>query len=268
MRIVLCTGGFDPIHSGHIKLLNDAAELGDIVVVGVNSDEWLTRKKGRPFMPFDERVNIVNNMVMVYEAFGFDDSDGSASDAIAVALTRYPEADIVFANGGDRTEGNIPEMEVYDEHKQVTFEFSVGGDDKANSSSWILNEWKSPKTDRPWGYYRKLHQDGPQTHVKELAVLPGKSLSMQKHRHRNELWMVTSGVATVALSQHDVEDAVEQKIGPHGTLSIPVGWWHQLSNDTDEVVKIVEIQYGGRCMEEDIIRVGVDENYGASLYDQ
>ena len=58
-KIVLVTGGFDPIHSGHISYFKEAAKLGDWLVVGINSDEWLTRKKGKPFMPFGERETII-----------------------------------------------------------------------------------------------------------------------------------------------------------------------------------------------------------------
>ena len=62
MNIVLVTGGFDPLHSGHIEYFKAAKELGDHLVVGVNSDEWLTRKKGRPFMSFDERCAIIKEL--------------------------------------------------------------------------------------------------------------------------------------------------------------------------------------------------------------
>lgn len=267
-KIVLCSGGFDPVHSGHINLFKEARKLGDHLVVAVNSDEWLTRKKGRPFMPFEERLNIVASMGMVDGAFGFDDSDGSASDAIAQALKNWPDHHVIFANGGDRTEGNIPEMIGYEGQDQVSFEFGVGGTNKTNSSSWILSEWKSPRTERPWGYYRNLHQDGPNTRVKELGVNPGAKLSMQRHRLRSEKWMVTEGTATVLLANHSdqLETPDIWKLNRHDTIDIPVGTWHQLMNDTDSVVRITEIQYGENCMEEDIERIGVDADYGASLY--
>lgn len=268
--VVVVSGGFDPLHSGHIALFNAARALGDSLVVGVNSDAWLERKKGRAFMPFNERLNIIQNLGVVDEAYGFDDSDGSASDAIRIALQRWPEAGIIFANGGDRNKGNIPEMIGYEGQDQVAFTFGVGGSDKANSSSWILSEWKSPRTERPWGYYRNLHQDGPNTRVKELSVNPGAKLSMQRHKLRSELWMVTYGEATVLLAD-DLDQAVTPDIWllrKHDKLDIPVGTWHQLINDTDDVVRITEIQYGENCMEEDIERVGVDTTYGASLYDK
>lgn len=139
MRIVLVTGGFDPIHSGHIDYFNDARQLGDLLVVGVNSDDWLTRKKGKPFMTFAERSSIVANIKSVDVVIDFDDSDGSAKDAIRKVRNQFPSSRIIFANGGDRTSSNIPEMDIVDSN--LTFAFGVGGSFKKNSSSWILNNW-------------------------------------------------------------------------------------------------------------------------------
>lgn len=137
--IVIATGGFDPIHSGHIKYLNSAANLGDILVVGVNSDEWLRRKKGKEFLSFHERITIIKNLKSVHLAFGFNDEDGSAKDAIHHVRSYYPDDKIIFANGGDRTKTNIPEMDVEDSN--LEFKFGVGGETKDNSSSTILSNY-------------------------------------------------------------------------------------------------------------------------------
>ena len=143
MNIVLITGGFDPIHSGHIAYIKAAKEYAkvfkDMLIVGVNSDDWLIRKKGKAFLPFDERYTIVSNIKGVDLAINFDDSDNSAKDAIKKVRMMYPDAHIIFANGGDRNGKNIPEMDYHDTN--VTFVFGVGGEDKKNSSSWILNNW-------------------------------------------------------------------------------------------------------------------------------
>ena len=104
-------------------------------------------------------------------------------------------ADLIFANGGDRTASNIPEMDIDD--SRLEFVFGVGGFNKANSSSWILQEWKAPKTERPWGYYRVLHEVGNHVKLKELTVNPGAKLSMQRHSQRAEFWFVAEGEATV-----------------------------------------------------------------------
>ena len=142
-KIVLATGGFDPIHSGHIKLLQDSKTLGDILIVGVNSDNWLINKKGKPFLPFFERNLILKNIKMVDEVISWDDSDGSAIGAISKVIKKYPNSTIIFANGGDRTKKNIPELDAFKENKNVVFVFSVGGSNKINSSSKILKKWEN-----------------------------------------------------------------------------------------------------------------------------
>ena len=138
--VVLVTGGFDPIHSGHIAYFLSAKKLGDSLIVGLNSDEWLTRKKGKPFMTWDERAAVTSALKPVDSVFAFDDSDNTAIDAIRAALKDFPDSHIVFANGGDRGKDNIPEM-VF-ESDRVSFSFGIGGDDKKNSSSWILKNWE------------------------------------------------------------------------------------------------------------------------------
>ncbi len=105
-KIVLVTGGFDPIHSGHIAYFKAAKTLGDILIVGLNSDEWLERKKGRAFMPWNERLCVINNLAMVDEVYTFNDDDGSAKHFIQQVRAHYPTAELIFANGGDRTDKN------------------------------------------------------------------------------------------------------------------------------------------------------------------
>ena len=270
-KIVIVTGGFDPLHKGHISYLGAARELGDELWVGVNSDKWLARKKGQPFMQFEDRVAIIEALDCVDKTIAFDDSDGSAINAIALALDNTdPDLTqtIIFANGGDRTISNIPEMDAFVDNPKVKFVFGVGGEDKQNSSSWILTEWKTPKTKRVWGYYRNLHSDGPGVKVKELTVNPNSKLSMQMHDHRSEHWHVTHGIATVNTSTGEPDTPVwrrnykTQKLTKDETINIPVSTWHQLCNNTDDELRVVEIQHGENCIEEDIIRHGVDPYYG------
>ncbi len=138
MTVVVVTGGFDPVHSGHIDYFYAAKALGDKLWVGLNSDRWLTAKKGKPFMIWPERHAVVANLKPVDFVFAFDDNDGSAIDAIRLAR-KYTQEKIIFANGGDRTSTNIPEMDCGVDN--VEFVFGVGGENKKNSSSWILKKW-------------------------------------------------------------------------------------------------------------------------------
>jgi len=249
--IVLITGGFDPIHSGHISYIKAAKQLGDILVVGINSDEWLTRKKGSPFMPLKERAEIVRNIIGVDYVIDFSDDDDSAKRAIWMVRQSYPNDKIIFANGGDRTAVNIPEMSIQDNN--LAFVFGVGGEDKKNSSSWILQEWKAPKTERQWGYYRVLHEV-PGMKVKELTVNPGKSLSMQRHKLRSEYWVVSEGQAVINRATPLDFELPTALLNKHDQLHVAKQEWHQLTNPYNHPLKIVEIQYGEQCIEEDIER--------------
>ncbi len=255
MKVVLVTGGFDPLHSGHLAYFEEAKKLGDKLIVGVNSDDWLTRKKGRPFMCFEERASIIREMEIVDKVIGFDDSDDSACHAIFHTLSTHGDIKVIFANGGDRTNTTTPEYTTYGDMPNVEFVFGVGGEDKKNSSSWILDEWKAPKTERTWGYYRVIHEYDQHTKVKELAVPPGNKLSMQRHQERSEHWFIAEGTATVYTINTSSTDVETLGIyNQHESLHIPVGTWHQLANEHDTDLKLVEIQYGTNCVEEDIER--------------
>jgi hypothetical protein len=202
-------------------------------------------------MTWRERMIVLDNLHMVGEVIEFNDDDGSSIDAIRKVREKYPNDEIVFANGGDRTQENIPEQ-VFDD---VEFIFGVGGDNKANSSSWILEEWKTPKTTRAWGYYRVLHEVGPHTKLKELTVNPKTCLSMQRHDQRAEFWFVANGEATVyTLDDRTTDQEIKCQLTVHQNTFIAVNEWHQLCNETDQPLKLIEIQYGENCVEEDIER--------------
>ncbi len=136
----IVSGGFDPIHEGHIAMINASAEASNGVILLLNSDAWLIRKKGANFMNFNTRKVICENLKGVIDVLSFDDTDNSASDGIRRARAKYPDAELVFANGGDRTKYNIPETAACLECN-VEMKFGVGGDNKANASSKILKEY-------------------------------------------------------------------------------------------------------------------------------
>jgi D-beta-D-heptose 7-phosphate kinase/D-beta-D-heptose 1-phosphate adenosyltransferase len=255
MKIVLVTGGFDPLHSGHISYFKEAKQLGDYLVVGLNSDEWLTRKKGRPFMPLDERTAIVSALACVDEVITFNDSDNTACDAIHKVINFWKtDEEIIFANGGDRKLGSVPEEERFGNYDRISFSYGVGGNDKKNSSSWILDEWKTQKTERDWGYWRVLDDKPDKGYkVKELVIEPGKSLSDQRHFIRSEDWIVLEGIVKMDTEWDGIKESVHLRPGGL-TYKIGKEVWHKASNPGNDTAHILEVQWGTKCIEEDIER--------------
>ena len=250
MKIVIVSGGFDPVHSGHIAYIKSARSLGNKLVVALNSDAWLENKKGKFFMPFNERKAIIESISYVDEVIDFDDDDkGSAINALEKVKALYPNENILFANGGDRTNSNIPEMSV----SGIEFLFSVGGDDKKNSSSWILKNWQYYHEKRLWGSFYNLFEE-EQVKVKELIVDTGKGMSFQKHFKRHEIWMVSKGSCIVNYSKDNPDNKKSTQLSKFDHYLVPLGEWHQITNPFDETCHLIEIQYGEACIEDDIER--------------
>ena len=129
-KTIIVSGGFDPVHIGHIRMIVEASKHGDVIVV-TNSDDWLFRKKGFVFMEFEERAEILSSIKGVVRVSGVDDSDGTVCEAIRRLKPDY------FANGGDRKKHNTPEQSVCEE-LGIEMLWAVGGDYKANSSSTLV----------------------------------------------------------------------------------------------------------------------------------
>ena len=248
-NIVLVTGGFDPLHSGHIAYFKAARELGDHLIVGVNSDDWLTRKKGRPFMSFEERSAIIKELACVDRVIGFNDSDDTANHAIfQLQSTSGSNTKIIFANGGDRTKSNIPEMQ----YTNVEFVFGIGGEDKKNSSSWILKDWSQPTTERAWGRYTVLDK-GTGWQVKQLEFYEGHALSDQRHFKRSEHWHVVDGVINMFL-EDKAGNQTTTLLTPGDSIDIPTGYWHKVVNLDTKSAKVIEVWLGNELTEDDIER--------------
>ena len=150
-------------------------------------------KEKKVFMNIEERKNILLNIECVDEVITFNDDDsGSCIDALEKIKNKYPNENIIFCNGGDRNKNNIPEMKV----DGIEFRFGIGGDYKKNSSSSLLKNWKYDSEERIWGSFHNFY-DSKEVKVKELIVSPKKGMSFQKHKQRNEIWLVTNGSCEV-----------------------------------------------------------------------
>jgi len=249
VKVVIVSGGFDPLHSGHIAYLSDAGHLGDKLIVALNSDAWLTRKKGRPFMSFEERACIIDRLDMVDSVWGFDDSDGSVCKALEQAKKAYPSHEIIFCNGGDRTKNNIPEMAV----EGIEFIFGVGSENKSNSSSWILKEWKYPTERRVWGEYKVVHEED-EALVKLLIIEVDEEISYQRHFYRGEIWHIIEGQAMVKTSRGRPQNYQFDYLTSGQHFSIIPYEWHQVKNVGKVPLRIIEIQHGSYIGEDDIER--------------
>jgi cytidyltransferase-like protein len=140
--VSIVSGGFDPVHSGHVALLEGAARLGNVVVI-LNSDQWLTRKKGKPFMCWDERATILRSIRWVREVVRVDDSDETVCDALRSLKERFTgdkwSPSLIFCNGGDRTATTTPERDLCAD-LGFSLAWNVGGG-KTHSSSDLLRNW-------------------------------------------------------------------------------------------------------------------------------
>lgn len=215
MRTVLVSGGFDPIHIGHVRYIQNAALHGR-VIVALNSDPWLMRKKGFVFMPFAERAAILQAITGVSEVWLASDDDNTVCESIRIIK---PDS---FAKGGDRGPSNTPEADLCRE-MGVQLIYGCGGG-KIQSSSNLV--------ERQWGSYEIIHES-PICKVKVLRVKPGKALSLQSHEKRNEWWIDPS------TNNYEYHAA---------------GKKHQLKNFRDTEMTVIEVQTGDYFGEDDIVR--------------
>ncbi len=251
MKISIVSGGFDPIHSGHIAYLKSAKAIADYLIVALNSDEWLINKKKKVFMSVEERKDILISMEFVDEVILFDDDkSGSCINALEKIKNKYPEDKLIFCNGGDRDENNIPEMSV----NGVEFKFGVGGDNKKNSSSSLLKNWKYDSEKRIWGSFYNFY-DSKEVKVKELIVSPKKGMSFQKHNLRNEIWLVIQGSCEVFYAKENPTKKSKVILKKFDKFIVDEGNWHQITNPFEKSCHIIEIQYGASVVEEDIERL-------------
>tara|TARA_E500000075_G_scaffold119078_1_gene118158 strand:- start:221 stop:814 length:594 start_codon:yes stop_codon:yes gene_type:complete len=195
-------------------------------------------------------------MSMVDEVINFEDDEaGSASQALEKIKKLHPNDEIIFCNGGDRTKENIPEMQV----SNISFEFGVGGEDKKNSSSWILKNFQYEKKERVWGEFYNLFSNDF-LKLKELIIAPGKGMSFQRHFLRSEIWFISKGKCSVNFSKKDPDNFEEISLNTEDTFHVQKESWHQIFNPFEMPCHVIEIQYGEETNEEDIERLRYFEN--------
>lgn len=247
MAKVIVSGGFDPIHTGHLDMFKQASKYGD-VIIALNSDVWIVKKKGRTFMEWEDRSRILKAFSIVSEVINFkDDKVGTANNAIKKVRKMYPKEDIYFANGGDRVAENVPEAKACEKAKAVMI-WGIGGL-KTRSSSLLLEAYGATEVEdkRKWGSFRVL-SEVPGYKVKELTILPFKSLSLQSHEYRAEHWTVIEGTAQVWRAGKIFE------LRQNETTYIPIRCKHKLANSNNVPLKIIEVQVGTYLGEDDIKR--------------
>lgn len=249
---VAVSGGFDPLHIGHVRMFEEARKLGDKLVVILNNDNWLRAKKGFAFMPQHERREIIEAFPfvdkVVYTAHEPHDADRSVVRELRALKPS------VFANGGDRVAGNIPEYEVCEE-LGVEMVFNVGAGGKIQSSSWMISAASRDvrRSVRPWGEFYDW-DTGTGWHLKTLYVKPGKRLSLQYHHHRAEQWILLEGDATATIGPR--AGALRRvPLKRHQVFTVPKGYVHRLESKKGGA--LAEI-CAGTFDEQDIVRLEDD----------
>tara|TARA_X000000950_G_scaffold289502_1_gene414402 strand:- start:17277 stop:18068 length:792 start_codon:yes stop_codon:yes gene_type:complete len=254
-KIVLVSGGFDPVHIGHIRMFNEAKSLGTKLIVILNNDDFLFKKKGYFFMNQDERREVLKNISSIDEVYLSVDKDLTVIESIKELSKKY-KIDF-FCNGGDRK--NIEDIPEYDICKRLGIDLifdSGGGKIQSSSeltSNFLDNQNNFETVKKPWGKYTTFDHQSDFL-LKKINVDPGERLSLQSHDHRAEVWVVVKGIANVLLN----ERSYQLKTGE--TIFIPTGDKHMLSNDFSEELVLIEVQLGEDLREDDIFRY--EDKYG------
>ena len=253
-KFILISGGFDPVHQGHLNLINDAAKIGKVIAI-VNSDDFLMKKKGYVFMSQDQRFELIKSIKNVHDAFISIDKDLTVNKTIEKIVSKKEYKISYFANGGDRkTVEDVPEKLVCDKHG-IELKFQVGGGKKESSSQLAENitkkilslDGKQAITKKPWGFYQNFIY-GDNYLLKKIVVEPNEALSYQSHKHRNEHWIVVKGKIEVKINKKNIV------LNENDYMFIKKGSKHRMSNNYSDRAIIIEIQTGHILSEDDIHR--------------
>tara|TARA_B100001996_G_C18655501_1_gene591025 strand:+ start:113 stop:955 length:843 start_codon:yes stop_codon:yes gene_type:complete len=248
----LISGGFDPVHIGHLAMIKDAKRISKNVIILLNSDEWLVRKKGKPFMIEAQRAQLLEEFESVSKVIiQNNDNDDSSNNAIIDFHKSHIGQTICYCNGGDRSqEDKIRESQIC-KKLGIDLKFGIGGIHKLESSSNLTKNHLSDREFRPWGSYQIIAK-GKGYQIKEIIINPGKKQSLQRHKNRSEYWQIIDGVGMVYL-----EDS-KFKLKQYDNVFIPQGDLHRLENIGKNPLILVEIQIGEKISEDDIERLEDD----------
>ncbi len=251
--IALVSGGFDPVHLGHLKMFQDAKRISKKVVLLLNNDEWLTKKKGKPFMNQNQRKEILSEFKSISEVIIQTSSDPSSSSAIKEFAKKNRDKLICYCNGGDRSSiKNIREYDVCNK-LGIDLQFGIGGDKKIESSSDLTKNYLGEIEKRPWGSYHIIAKNSGYQ-IKEIKVSINSKLSLQKHNNRAEFWQIIDGECFAIVGK----EKYELKNNDH--IYIPRDTIHRIENTGKKELIFIEIQLGNDIKEDDILRI--EDDYG------
>ena len=253
-NFALLSGGFDPVHIGHLAMIKEANKIAEEVVILLNSDKWLERKKGKPFMVESQRAQILEEFKSVSKVIiQNDDNDDSSNNAIISFVRNNPKKTICYCNGGDRShEKKIREADVCKD-LDIDLIFGIGGVHKLESSSNLTKNYLSDIEKRPWGNFHIIAK-GNGYQIKEMNINPKNKQSLQKHNHLSEYWQVIEGHGQVRIEDSEI------KLKTGDNVYIPIKSLHRLENTGSQNLKIIEIQIGELISEDDIVRI--EDDYG------
>ena len=254
--IVIVSGGFDPVHEGHLKMIEEASRLGEVIVI-VNSDKFLIEKKGFYLQNQSLRSLIMQSLKNVNESIISVDKDSTVNSSLKKIRDNYPERKMIFANGGDRVDqDHIPESATC-KILDIEMLFNVGGT-KINSSSDIFikaeSQFFSSKDPfdnvdviKPWGKYKNLFK-AKNFLIKLIVLNPGEELSRQYHNYRQETWVMVKGQIFLQVDNNSMT------LNEGECALIPKGSIHFVKNFTKSNAIFAEVQSGQVISESDITR--------------
>jgi len=256
-RWVAVSGGFDPIHIGHIRMFQAARKLGDRLVVILNNDHWLRAKKGFVFMPQKERAELLRAFPEVDKVVITDHKKGDSDTSVNRTLVKLRPA--VFANGGDRRNPKDVLEAAICKRYGIKMAFKVGKGGKVQSSSWMIGAARKPasRTVRPWGEYYGW-DSGRGWNLKTIYIKPNSRVSLQYHNNREEWWLLVEGDATAIVQDKKGTRSIPLKKGE--VFRVGKKQVHRLTSKRGGVV--VEVAYGD-FDENDIVRL--EDDFGRTF---